>query len=62
MSINRGTNDAVRVGLNFEVYRGSEYKGRVKVTRTSHDHCLGVVELEVAGRGIERGDNATTKL
>ncbi|MCP3919050.1 MAG: M56 family metallopeptidase [bacterium] len=62
VSINRGTNDAVRVGLNFEVYRGSEYKGRVKVTRTSHDHCLGVVELEVAGRGIERGDNATTKL
>jgi beta-lactamase regulating signal transducer with metallopeptidase domain len=62
ISIDRGSTHGVEVGSSFEVYSGSNYKGRVRVTEVSASRCRGRVVQHVRGRSFELGDRATTDL
>ena len=58
--INRGSDEGVKVGTTFEIYREATYKGRVEVTDVQGDTCFGKILL--APWPMNRGDQATTKL
>ena len=57
---NRGEAQGVTMETLFDVYRGSDYKGRVQVTSVSDNYCVG--KLPAGHEGMSVGDSATTDL
>jgi hypothetical protein len=62
VSINAGSQDGVRRGMVFQIYRGANYKGEVRVESVTEGACSAVVTTTVNGQSIARGDKATTAL
>lgn len=62
VALNVGTNNGVTRGMTFDVFRGSQYKGEVRVVDVEANRCSAVVDDPARAAGIERGDNATTQL
>jgi hypothetical protein len=62
VAINKGTEDGVRRGFTFDVYRGGVYKGRVRVETVQANMCTAVILKTYEGRTIAEGDSAATRL
>jgi hypothetical protein len=62
VSINAGSQDGVRRGMVFQIYRGANYKGEVRVESVTEGACSAVVTTTVNGQSIASGDKATTAL
>lgn len=58
--LNKGKQDGVKEGYTFTIYRGSQYKGLVRVQDVQEGMCSALITGEKAP--IERGDSATTSL
>jgi len=58
--INKGKKDEVKVGYVFDIYRGSQYKGQVRINDVQEGISSGLILHEKAAIG--RGDSATTTL
>jgi prefoldin subunit 5 len=58
--LNKGQKDDVKVGYVFDIYRGSQYKGQVRITDVRETISSGVISIEKAAIG--QGDSATTTL
>ncbi|HEX6884128.1 MAG TPA: hypothetical protein VF530_12180 [Planctomycetota bacterium] len=58
--INKGKKDKVEVGYVFDIYRGSQYKGQVRINDVQEGISSGLILQEKAAIG--RGDSATTTL
>lgn len=58
--LNRGKKDEVKVGYVFDVYRGSQYKGQVRITDVQEGMSSGLILNEKSAIGT--GDSATTLL
>jgi len=58
-----GENEGVKLGFPFDVYRGSDYIGRVVVDNVLPDSCTARIQIRNRG-GLEfqAMDNATTRL
>lgn len=60
--IDRGSTHGVMRGYIFDLYRGNQYKGRVRVETVQEDRCTAVVLRVFEGRTIEPGDSASTRI
>jgi chromosome segregation ATPase len=58
--INRGKKDEVQVGYVFDIYRGSQYKGQVRINDVQDSISSGTILHEKSSIG--RGDSASTSL
>jgi hypothetical protein len=58
--LNKGKKDEIRVGYVFDIYRGSQYKGQVRIQDVQESMCSGIIMNERTAIG--RGDSATTSL
>ncbi len=58
--LNKGAKDQVKVGMTFDVYRGSQYKGQVRIQDVQDSLSSGLILT--AMNPIDRGDSATTRL
>jgi chromosome segregation ATPase len=58
--LNKGKKDDVRVGYVFDIYRGSQYKGQVRIQDVQESMASGLILNEKTAIG--RGDSATTSL
>jgi chromosome segregation ATPase len=58
--LNKGKKDEVKQGYVFEIYRGSQYTGQVKVQDVQDGMCSGQIINEKSA--ITSGDSATTTL
>lgn len=58
--LNKGKKDAVKPGYVFDIYRGSQYKGQVRITDVQDGMSSGQILNEKTAIG--RGDSATTTL
>ena len=56
-----GSDDNVKVGFEFTVYRGSEYVGKVIVNKVEKDYCAGYSKKELQRMPIMAGDDAKTR-
>ena len=56
-----GSDDGVKVGYEFTVYRGNKYIGKVVVEDVQKDHCSGSSKKELQGGEIQVGDDARTR-
>ena len=62
VALNVGSNDGVKIGHTFEIYRNRTYKGRVRVTHVRDGNCSALVINLVPGQTIAQGDSAETNL
>ncbi len=62
VAINRGSDQGVKRGFTFDVYKGGTYKGRVLVETVEADMCVARIDMTATGSTIATGDNAATKL
>ena len=60
MILNKGKKDEVKAGYVFDIYRGSQYKGQVRITDVQEGMSSGLILREM--NAIGRGDSATTSL
>ncbi len=60
--IDRGSRHGVMRGFIFELYRGDQYKGRVRVENVQEDRCTAIVLKSYEGRTIQPGDSASTRI
>jgi hypothetical protein len=60
--LNVGKNQDVQRGYTFHIYRGSQYKGQVRVENVQDRYCSAVVVGLASGKTITQGDRATTVL
>jgi len=60
--LNVGSDNEVQRGFTFEIYRGSTYKGRVRVENVQGKYCSAVIIDAKAGTTIAQGDRAATNL
>lgn len=60
--LNKGKNDGVEVGFTFDVYRGSQYKGQVRISEVQDVMSSGQIIFLNDGKSIATGDSATTSL
>ena len=58
--LNKGKKDEVKAGYVFDIYRGSQYKGQVRITDVQEGMSSGLILREM--NAIGRGDSATTSL
>ena len=58
--LNKGRKDEVKVGYVFDIYRGSQYKGQVRIQDVQETMCSALILREKDAIG--RGDSATTTL
>ena len=58
--LNKGKKDEVKPGYVFDIYRGSQYKGQVRITDVQDGMSSGLILNEK--NAIGRGDSATTTL
>ncbi len=57
-----GGDDGLKTGDTLEVYRGSNYLGRVRVLQTDPDTAVCEIVKGLQQGYIQRGDNVTTRL
>lgn len=62
VEINLGSDDGIRKGHEFDIYRGVNYLGRMKITETSPNHAVGQLIDELTRGPIKEDDRVTTKL
>jgi hypothetical protein len=62
VAINKGENDGVKRGMTFHVYKGSTYKGDVRVEEVQPTRCFALVRNVRPGQTISQGDSAATRL
>lgn len=55
-----GSDDGVKPGYTFTVYRGNEYVGKVMIDKVEKDYASGYSVKELQKQPIEVGDSATT--
>lgn len=60
--LNIGADKDVKVGYTFEVYRGGQYKGTVRVQNVQARMSSAIIERMVNGATIARGDQVATHL
>lgn len=60
--LNVGSEQDVQRGFTFDIYRGSTYKGRVKVENVQGKYCSAVITDAKPGTTITQGDRASTNL
>ncbi len=60
--LNVGKNQNVKRGFTFDIYRGSVYKGQVRVSNVQDDIASATIVRNVDGQTIQQGDRATTRL
>lgn len=61
--LNKGSDDGVLAGFTFDIYRGSQYKGRVRVLTPQKEVSSAQIILVNPGtKAITQGDSATTSL
>jgi len=60
--LNVGKNDGVKKNFTFTVHRGPRFVAKVSVIEVSDDMSVAMIDLDVKGLAIERGDNAWTRL
>lgn len=60
--LNVGKNSGVKRGYTFEIFRGNQYKGRVRVENVQDSFCSAIVTGVNDGRTISQGDRASTIL
>jgi len=58
--LNKGKKDQVKVGFVFDIYRGSQYKGQVRIQDVQEGMSSALILNEM--NPIGRGDSATTGL
>jgi|SRR5262245_17833003 len=58
--LNKGKKDEVKVGYVFDIYRGSQYKGQVRIQDVQEGMSSALILNEM--NPIGRGDSATTNL
>jgi len=58
--INKGAKDLVKPGYSFSIYRGSQYKGQVRINSVQDGLASGIIEGEKSP--ITKGDSASTSL
>lgn len=62
VALNVGSNAQVERGYTFEIYRGTTWKGTVRVQNVRPDMCTALVIRTVPGAQIQQGDRAATRL
>jgi septal ring factor EnvC (AmiA/AmiB activator) len=62
IEISIGRDDGLKEGHSLEVYRGSNYLGRIVIRRTAPDRAVGQIIRELQRGQIKRGDRVSTKL
>jgi prefoldin subunit 5 len=60
--LNRGSKDGVQRGFKFDIYRGSQFKGRVRIQDVNETMSSGLIEYLDKDKVIASGDRATTSL
>jgi len=58
--INKGAKDQVKPGYTFSIYRGSQYKGQVRINSVQDGLASGIILAEKSP--ITKGDSAATTL
>jgi hypothetical protein len=61
LEISIGADDGLKIGHSLDVYRGSQYLGRIVVKKTNPDRAVGQIMKELQRGQIKRGDRVTTK-
>lgn len=62
VAINKGENDGVKRGMRFHIYKGTTYKGDVRVEEVQPTRCFALVQNVRPGQTIAQGDSAATRL
>ena len=62
VEISLGRDDGVSQGDQLEVYRGSQYLGRIEVTRTDDDKAIGNIVPGFRKGAIQQGDKVTSRI
>ncbi len=62
VAINKGADDGVQRGFTFDIYRGGQYKGQVKVENVQSNMATCVITKTWEGRTIAQGDSASTRI
>lgn len=62
VEISLGSDDGIRKGHEFDIYRDLEYLGRLKITETSTNHAIGELIEDLTRGPIKEDDRVTTKL
>ncbi len=60
--LNVGKDKEVKRGYTFEIWRGKQYKGQVRVADVQDNVCSALVLNTVEGTTIQQGDDASTVL
>lgn len=60
--LNVGSNQNVKQGMTFDVFKGGQYKGEVKVQTVQADVCSALVTMAAPGAVMAQGDSAATRL
>jgi len=60
--LNVGSNNDVKRGYTFQIFRGGTYKGEVRVENVQADFCSAVITGMNPGTTMAQGDRATTLL
>jgi hypothetical protein len=61
IEISIGADDGLKIGHSLDVYRGTQYLGRIVIKKTSPDRAVGQVMKELQRGQIKKGDRVTTK-
>lgn len=61
IEISIGADDGLKIGHSLDVYRGTQYLGRIEIKKTNPDRAVGQVKKELQRGQIKRGDRVTTK-
>ena len=61
IGISAGTDDGLRVGHEFDIYRGDRYVGKAKITRVDHDVAVGRTIKDFMKDRVREGDHVTSK-
>ena len=60
--LNVGASHDVKRGYTFEIYRGGQYKGQVRVENVQDNISSAIITRSVPGTSIAQGDRAATQL
>ena len=61
IGISAGTDDGLRVGHEFDIYRGDRYVGKARITRVDHDVSVGRTIKDFMKDRVRKGDHVTSK-
>ena len=61
IGISAGTDDGLRVGHEFDIYRSDRYVGKLVITRVDHDVSVGRIIKDFMKDRVREGDHVTSK-